>query len=52
MTDPDVARVKEVFEQWAMYDAVVQHDYMRHAELVRRSASGRRRLAGRFRLLI
>ena len=35
MTDPDVARVKEVFEQWAMYDAVVQHDYMRHAELVR-----------------
>lgn len=33
MTDPDVARVKEVFEQWAMYDAVVQHDYMRHAEL-------------------
>ncbi len=35
MTDPDVARVKEVFEQWAMYDAVVQADYMRHAELVR-----------------
>ncbi len=33
MTDPDVARVKEVFEQWAMYDAVVRHDYMRHAEL-------------------
>lgn len=33
MTDPDVARVKEVFEQWAMYDAVVQHDYMHHAEL-------------------
>jgi len=27
------ARVKEVFEQWAMYDAVVQHDYMRHTEL-------------------
>jgi hypothetical protein len=34
MTDPDVERVKEVFEQWAMYDAVVKHDYMRHAELV------------------
>jgi len=33
MTDPDVARVKEVFEQWAMYDAVVRHDYMCHAEL-------------------
>ena len=33
MNDPDVARVKEVFEQWAMYDAVVRGDYMRHAEL-------------------
>ncbi len=33
MNDPDVARVKEVFEQWAMYDAVVRADYMRHAEL-------------------
>ncbi|MGD9635648.1 MAG: class I SAM-dependent methyltransferase [Pirellulales bacterium] len=33
MTDPDVARVKEVFEQWAMYDAVVRNDYMHHAEL-------------------
>jgi ubiquinone/menaquinone biosynthesis C-methylase UbiE len=27
------ARVKEVFEQWSMYDAVVQADYMAHAEL-------------------
>jgi SAM-dependent methyltransferase len=35
MTDPDVARVKEVFEQWSLYDAVVQCDYMRHVELVR-----------------
>lgn len=33
MTDPNVARVKDVFEQWAMYDAVVRHDYMRHTEL-------------------
>lgn len=33
MTDPDVDRVKEVFEQWAMYDAVVRADYMCHAEL-------------------
>jgi ubiquinone/menaquinone biosynthesis C-methylase UbiE len=33
MTNPDIARVKEVFEQWAMYDAVVRHDYMRHVEL-------------------
>ena len=42
MTDPDVARVKEVFEQWAMYDAVVRNDYMRHAELCERA----RRLGG------
>jgi ubiquinone/menaquinone biosynthesis C-methylase UbiE len=28
------ARVKEVFEQWSMYDAVVQAGYMAHAELV------------------
>jgi ubiquinone/menaquinone biosynthesis C-methylase UbiE len=34
MAAPSIARVKEVFEQWAMYDAVVQADYMRHAELV------------------
>jgi len=34
MAVPSIARVKEVFEQWAMYDAVVQADYMRHAELV------------------
>jgi ubiquinone/menaquinone biosynthesis C-methylase UbiE len=33
MNDPDVARVKEVFEQWAMYETVVRADYMRHAEL-------------------
>jgi SAM-dependent methyltransferase len=35
MTDPDVEHVKEVFEQWAMYEAVVRADYMRHAELVK-----------------
>jgi ubiquinone/menaquinone biosynthesis C-methylase UbiE len=34
MTNPDVARVKEVFEQWALYEAVVRHDYMLHAELI------------------
>ena len=28
------ARVKEVFEQWSMYDAVVQAGYMAHADLV------------------
>jgi ubiquinone/menaquinone biosynthesis C-methylase UbiE len=35
MNNPDVERVKEVFEQWAMYDAVVRHDYMCHAELAK-----------------
>jgi ubiquinone/menaquinone biosynthesis C-methylase UbiE len=34
MPSPSFDRVKEVFEQWAMYDAVVQADYMCHAELV------------------
>lgn len=33
MTNPDVARVKEVFEQWAMYETIVRAGYMRHAEL-------------------
>jgi ubiquinone/menaquinone biosynthesis C-methylase UbiE len=35
----DSAAVKSVFEQWAMYDAVVRHDYMRHAELARALAA-------------
>jgi ubiquinone/menaquinone biosynthesis C-methylase UbiE len=34
MPSPSIDRVKEVFEQWAMYDAVVQADYMQHAEIV------------------
>src|SRR5262245_1143056 len=34
MPNPSFARVKETFEQWAMYDAVIQADYMKHAELV------------------
>ena len=34
MPNPSFSRVKEVFEQWAMYDAVVQADYMAHKELV------------------
>jgi ubiquinone/menaquinone biosynthesis C-methylase UbiE len=34
MLTPSFAAVKETFEQWAMYDAVIQADYMKHAELV------------------
>lgn len=44
MNGSDVERVKEVFEQWAMYDAVVRNDYMCHAEL----ASGLDAWATRF----
>jgi ubiquinone/menaquinone biosynthesis C-methylase UbiE len=33
MTNPSFARVKEVFEEWAMYDAVIQGGYMHHFEL-------------------
>jgi ubiquinone/menaquinone biosynthesis C-methylase UbiE len=43
MSTPSIARVKEVFEQWAMYDAVVQADYMRHAEIVAALASWARK---------
>jgi ubiquinone/menaquinone biosynthesis C-methylase UbiE len=33
MPNPSFVRVKEVFDEWAMYDAVIQSDYMHHAEL-------------------
>jgi ubiquinone/menaquinone biosynthesis C-methylase UbiE len=44
MPTPSIARVKEVFEQWAMYDAVVQADYMRHAEIVTALAGWARKI--------
>jgi ubiquinone/menaquinone biosynthesis C-methylase UbiE len=28
------ARVKDTFEQWALYESVVRHNYMLHAELI------------------
>src|SRR4029078_3387797 len=34
MPDSSFARVKQTFEQRSMYDAVVEGDYMYHAELV------------------
>jgi ubiquinone/menaquinone biosynthesis C-methylase UbiE len=34
MPNPSFARVKATFEEWAMYDAVVQAGYMHHGELV------------------
>lgn len=33
--DAEVSRVKETFEDWSMYEAVVRHDYMCHQELAR-----------------
>jgi ubiquinone/menaquinone biosynthesis C-methylase UbiE len=33
-SDPSFVRVKDTFEQWALYEAVVRHDYMLHAELI------------------
>jgi len=35
MPSPSFSRVKEVFDQWAMYAAVVEADYMHHSELVK-----------------
>lgn len=32
--DPSFARVKDTFEEWAMYEAVVEHNYMLHVELI------------------
>jgi predicted TPR repeat methyltransferase len=34
MPNPSFSRVKEVFDQWSMYNAVVQDDYMAHNEFV------------------
>ena len=32
--DSSISRVKETFENWAMYEAVIRHNYMFHQELV------------------
>ena len=34
MDDPSLDRIKQVFEQWSLYDLIIQHNYMRHSELV------------------
>jgi ubiquinone/menaquinone biosynthesis C-methylase UbiE len=51
MAVPSISRVKEVFEQWAMYDAVVQADYMRHAALVATLADWSRKNAQPLRIV-
>ncbi len=32
--DSSISRIKETFENWAMYEAVVRNNYMFHNELV------------------
>lgn len=39
MPNPSFSNVKEVFDQWSMYNAVVQADYMSHAELTAKLAA-------------
>lgn len=39
MNNASIARVRETFEAWAMYDAVVRHDYMHHAEITEKLAA-------------
>ena len=34
MDDHSLDRVKQVFEQWSLYDLIIHHNYMRHTELV------------------
>jgi ubiquinone/menaquinone biosynthesis C-methylase UbiE len=51
MASPSFDRVKEVFEQWAMYDAVVQADYMCHTELVAALGSWARKSAKPLRIV-
>jgi ubiquinone/menaquinone biosynthesis C-methylase UbiE len=45
------SNVKQVFEQWSMYDAVVQADYMHHAELVATLAGWARKQAEPLRIV-
>jgi ubiquinone/menaquinone biosynthesis C-methylase UbiE len=51
MTNPSFSRVKETFEQWAMYDAVIQADYMKHAELVATLAEWARKQSKPLRII-
>lgn len=34
MDENSLDRVKQVFEEWSLYDLIIQHNYMRHSELV------------------
>src|SRR5262245_58341595 len=51
MPNSSFARVKETFEQWAMYDAVIQADYMKHAELVEWLAAWARKQSTPLRII-
>src|SRR5690349_12531759 len=34
MQDAAISEIKETFENWVMYEAVIRHDYMCHRELI------------------
>jgi ubiquinone/menaquinone biosynthesis C-methylase UbiE len=51
MSNPSFARVKEVFDEWSMYNAVVQADYMSHSELIAKLAAWARQQAGPLRIV-
>jgi ubiquinone/menaquinone biosynthesis C-methylase UbiE len=45
------SNVKEVFDQWSMYEAVVQGDYMHHAEIVATLAAWAQQQTGPLRII-
>lgn len=51
MAKPSFDRIKEVFDQWAMYNAVVEADYMAHNELVAALADWARKQTVPLRIL-
>jgi len=51
MAKPSFDRIKEVFDQWAMYHAVVEADYMAHNELVAALADWARKQTAPLRIL-
>lgn len=51
MPSPSFSNVKQVFDQWSMYNAVVQADYMSHAELVTKLGAWARQQAEPLRIV-
>ena len=51
MPHPSFDRVRETFEQWSMYDTVIQAGYMKHAELAAALSAWARRQAVPLRIV-